>query len=257
MREGGRDMAAGGEEPEFREAVFAWLRARMLTTPVFTPEDLAAVTIAGRTIRLTPTQTGIWKPRGMEAALSFVTGYYADEASRPYADGIGEDELLRYKWRGTDPNHADNRALRRAMELQLPLIWFVGVGRRPGTKTQVFEPVMPVWLIAEEPAQHQFVVALDYSRRDLVHQGRPRVNEIERRYNLTMAKQRLHQPLFRTRVLHAYRQRCAICRLPFGELLDAAHIKSDRDGARRRWRMGWRCVASTTARSTGRPFNTR
>jgi putative restriction endonuclease len=219
-----------GEEPGFREAVFAWLRSRMLVTPVFARDDLAAAEIGGRTVRLIATQSGIWKPKGMVAALSFTTGYYVDDSSRPYADGIGPDELLRYKWRGTDPNHADNRALRAAMEMQVPLVWFVGVGHRPGTNTQVFQPVLPVWLIAEEPQQHQFVVALDAGQRELVSHGQLHVSEIERRYNLVTAKQRLHQPLFRTRVLHAYERRCAVCRLPFAELLDAAHIKSDREG---------------------------
>ena len=60
------------------------------------------------------------------------------------------------------------------------------------------------------------------------------MSEIERRYNVVMAKQRLHQPLFRTRVLHAYERRRAVCRLPFGELLDAAHIKTDAEGGEAR-----------------------
>jgi putative restriction endonuclease len=58
------------------------------------------------------------------------------------------------------------------------------------------------------------------------------VNEIERRYNLATVRQRLHQPIFRTQVLHAYTHRCAVCRLPFDALLDAAHIKSDSEGGR-------------------------
>ena len=47
-----------------------------------------------------------------------------------------------------------------------------------------------------------------------------------------LARRRLHQPLFRSRVLVAYEHRCAICRLPFTELLDAAHIKSDAEGGK-------------------------
>ena len=223
-----------GEEPGFREAVFAWLRARMLVTPVFSRDDLAAVTVGDRVVRLIATQSGIWKPKGMVAALSMSTGYYVDETTRPYADGIGTDELLRYKWRGTDRDHADNRALRSAMEMQVPLIWFVGVGHRAGSNTQVFQPVLPVWLIAEEPGEHQFVLALEASQLELVDHGSLHVSAIERRYNLVTAKQRLHQPLFRARVLHAYERRCAVCRLPFEKLLDAAHIKSDSDGGEAR-----------------------
>lgn len=70
-------------------------------------------------MRLVGTQTGIWKPRQLSAALSILTGYYTDEARRPYEDGLGPDELLRYKWRGTDPDMADNRWLRDAMEAGL------------------------------------------------------------------------------------------------------------------------------------------
>ena len=42
-----------------------------------------------------------------------------------------------------------------------------------------------------------------------------------------MTRQRLHQPVFREQVLHAYRSTCAVCRLRHSELLDAAHIIGD------------------------------
>ena len=38
---------------------------------------------------------------------------------------------------------------------------------------------------------------------------------------------RLHQPEFRGRVLYAYAQRCTVCTLKHGRLLDAAHIIGD------------------------------
>ena len=58
---------------------------------------------------------------------------------------------------GVAPNagHPENVALRRAMERRLPLIWFQGIA--PG----LYLPIFPVWLVGEEPEQHQFVVALD------------------------------------------------------------------------------------------------
>jgi putative restriction endonuclease len=134
---------------------------------------------------------------------------------------------LRYKWRGTDPDHADNRALRHAMQQQLPLVWFVGVGYVPGTKTQLYVPRFPVWLIAEEPELHQFVVAVEEGQRTIPLGADTTVIDITRRYNERMVMVRYHQPLFRSIVLHAYERRCAICGLPFSELLDAAHIKAD------------------------------
>ena len=45
-----------------------------------------------------------------------LTAYRLDPSQRPYEDAVGADEYLRYKWRGIDPRHADNLALRRATD---------------------------------------------------------------------------------------------------------------------------------------------
>jgi putative restriction endonuclease len=56
----------------------------------------------------------------------------------------------------------------------------------------------------------------------------PAIAEDARRaYYRSITKRRLHQALFRERVLHAYRRACAICNLRHIELLDAAHILPD------------------------------
>ena len=55
-------------------------------------------------------QQGIFKPRVMELPLSLRTSL-----GGPYDDGFGPDGLLRYKYRGTDPQHRDNRGLRESM----------------------------------------------------------------------------------------------------------------------------------------------
>ena len=49
----------------------------------------------------------------------------------------------------------------------------------------------------------------------------------ERQYVLALTRRRLHQPAFRARVLLAYGDTCAMCRLRHAELLDAAHILPD------------------------------
>lgn len=49
----------------------------------------------------------------------------------------------------------------------------------------------------------------------------------QRRYAERLVRQRLHQPLFRAKVMHAYQQRCAVCHLKHPDLLDAAHIIPD------------------------------
>jgi putative restriction endonuclease len=51
--------------------------------------------------------------------------------------------------------------------------------------------------------------------------------EGRRRYVTQLTLRRVHQESFRWRVLRAYRERCAVCRLRHTELLDAAHILPD------------------------------
>ena len=49
-----------------------------------------------------------------------------------------------------------------------------------------------------------------------------------RAYATRAVMQRLHQKHFRRIVLTAYRNQCAICRLKYLDLLDAAHILEDK-----------------------------
>jgi putative restriction endonuclease len=219
------------EELEFREAAFAWIRAKQIHTPFFTREDLSKFEYKGGQHRLIGPFTGIWKVTSLsDSAIAISTAYVPDGSPRPYEDGEGADGLQRYKWRGTDPNHSDNRGLRRAMDRHLPMLWLVGIGYVPGTREQLFEPRFPVYLIGEEQAEHQFVVGLEESQEIVSSNEPPAVQEIVKRYNERIVKARYHQPLFRARVIHAYQERCAICRLPFTELLEAAHIRPDSQG---------------------------
>ena len=87
-----------------------------------------------------------------------------------------------------------------------------------------------MWLIGEESQHHQFVVAFEEGQQLLSPSADPQVIEISKRYNERLVKVRHHQPKFRSTVIVAYEQRCAICRLPFEQLLDAAHIRSDARG---------------------------
>jgi putative restriction endonuclease len=52
---------------------------------------------------------------------------------------------------------------------------------------------------------------------------------LRRAYATRLVRQRLFQAEFRRRVVDAYRQRCALCRLRHRELIDAAHITADTD----------------------------
>jgi putative restriction endonuclease len=202
---------------QVRAAAMMWLDQR--STSQVDYAWLSTFEHDGQRISLMDRQRGIRKPAIMNAALSMRTVFTKPGDTPPYADAQGPDGLQRYKYRGDDPQHPENRALRRAYEDGLPLIWFVGVGEG------LYEPLYPVWIVADEPQQLQFVLALDEGQR-LVSPG-AHLHPETRRYVERINKVRLHQPMFRARVLNAYKSRCAICQLRHTQLLDAAHIIAD------------------------------
>lgn len=201
-----------------RAAMFDHLDRLLATSPDGSLSSFALNTFEfeGRAVRLT-VQTGIWKPAGFDAALTIRTTYTPANQPPPYADNV-EGGVVHYKYRGADPNHADNRALRQAMVAGLPLAYFVGVAKG------VYVPSYPVWLVDENPVRHEFAVAVDEGQRFVDLTALP---EPQRAYVESLTRTRLHQPVFRARVLRAYDQRCAMCRLHHPELLDAAHIIPD------------------------------
>ena len=112
-----------------RQEAMAWLTVRTNDgSDAISTQDLNDFLFDGEPFLLKDRQQGIRKPAGFDAAFSIQTVYRADGQVRPYNDDVGSDGLLRYKWRGTDPNLYVNVALREAMNRKLPLIWFFGVG---------------------------------------------------------------------------------------------------------------------------------
>ncbi|MEP9362059.1 HNH endonuclease [Nocardioides sp. CN2-186] len=210
-------MTTSEAERSVRDAAMKWLDARASQQV-----DYAWVSqfeYAGDRIPLMDLQRGIRKPAGMSAALAIRTTFTPPNQLPPYNDTIGADGLQRYKYRGTDPQHPENVALRNAFEQRLPLIWFVGVA------SGIYEPIYPVWVVGDDPSQLEFALALDEGQR-FVTPGSI-VDSESRRYVERLTKQRLHQRVFRTQVLLAYGGRCAICKIRHAELLDAAHIIAD------------------------------
>ena len=215
------DDSAVERELAIRLAAQAWLDSeRAHGRETWTQPQLADFHYGNERIALMDPQRGIRKPAGMAAALSMRTVYRAPGEARPYDDGTGPEGLLRYMWRGDDPDHAENRALREAMRRELPLIWFLGFA--PGQYTALY----PVYLRSEEPGLRRFVVALTDDQR-LAPMGD--VGETMRRYVERTTWQRLHQPVFRAGVMLAYETHCAVCALRHAPLLDAAHITPDAD----------------------------
>lgn len=197
-----------------------WLRQRCTDDNFLVQRnELLNFHFEGERLPLVDPNRGIRKPRLMTAALSILTTYTPSGRRPPYDDRPGVDGLLRYKYRKTGPQQADNVALRVAYERKLPLIWFYGVAEG------LYLPRFPVWLVADEQEQLQFAVALDEAQ--LLMPITPEVRIEQRRYAERLTRQRLHQPVFRAQVLRAYDGSCAICHLRHVSLLDAAHILRD------------------------------
>jgi len=181
-----------------------------------TRAQLEAFTYAGEDIKLIDQSRGIRNPRQLMATLTILS-----QPQGPYDDVETEDGLLRYAYRTGSPDSGDNRKLRQAATTGLPLILLRGIA--PG----VFVPVFPVYVVADYPVGRFVEIAVDESLR---YMAGATATADTRAYAERLTKLRLHQPVFRARVLAAYDLACTICRLKHVDLLDAAHILSDADG---------------------------
>lgn len=201
-----------------RMAAFDWLDQVLSSEEVVRHDTLlAGFTHNGHRVPLIGPQ-GIFKPRVLDLPLSITTA-----PRGPYNDAFGEDGLLDYKYRGTDPQHRDNVGLRTVMYTRKPLVYLHGLV--PGR----YLAAWPVFVVADDPKELSFRVAVD----DRATIAAPAAmvseagNEARRAYITATVRRRLHQGAFRERVLAAYRDHCALCRLKRPELLDAAHILPD------------------------------
>ena len=209
-----------------RAAAFDWLAQQVaMHGDVLSRAILAeGFTFGGLRVPLVGPQ-GIFKPKVLrQVPLSITT---APEG--PYDDAFGPGGLLRYRYRGTDPDHPDNRGLRLAMEQRLPLIYLHGV------MPNRYVPAWPVFVVGDDPVNLAFSVAVDDAAHLRLEAGAGEAASVlhddgesaRRAYVTSAVRVRLHQRAFRERVLEAYRRQCAFCQLRHEELLDAAHIVPD------------------------------
>jgi len=206
-----------------RLAAFAWLSEKTGALGDVLPRQalVQGFVFEGTRVPLVSPQ-GIFKPRIMELPLSIST-----TPEGPYRDTFSTDGLLSYKYRGNDREHGDNVGLRKLMDAQRPLAYFHGVV--PGR----YVAVWPVYVVADDPSSLTFRVAVD-DLAAVQMEGIPlAVAELSgrRTYITATVRIRLHQRMFRERVLDAYRSQCSLCRLRHRELLEAAHIIPDTDAA--------------------------
>jgi putative restriction endonuclease len=206
-------------ESECRLAAFKYIAELEQFNDVIAGTILGAgFTFRGRTINLKG-QSGIWKPKGFKYPISITS-----RSNGIYQDAIDRDGIITYSYRGTNPNHSDNRALRDAYEDQIPLILFNEV------RQYHYQATWPIVIFEDNPNKLYIkaVVEPEYSFLNLEHWTNigPSSNDV-RKYASIQTKQRLHQRAFREIVLHAYQEKCTMCNLKHRQLLEAAHIIPD------------------------------
>jgi len=202
-------------EAALRTRIIQWVTERAEANGGYISRaELLDFRVEGRKLPLIDYSRGIRNPGDFASTLSIVS-----TADGPYDDTESDDGLLHYAYRKGDPFGGDNVKLRHALETGMPLILF----RKE--VPNYLTPIAPVYVVDDYPEERTFLIALDEAFR---YMGDLRdITEPQREYALRLARQRLHQPAFRTRVLLAYGTRCAICSLGHGALLDAAHIVPD------------------------------
>jgi len=165
---------------------------------------------------------GIWKPKQMELPISITTIH-----NGPYEDEYDDNGFLKYNYQGTDPYNYDNTKLRSVIQEQIPLIYFLS------THAGFYTALWPVFIIGDKISKLYFIVDVKGSKIETgidnqIQEIATEYSLLEKKYGTSQIQVRLYQKTFRERVLQAYKCQCSLCKLKHRELLDAAHIISDR-----------------------------
>jgi putative restriction endonuclease len=182
-------------------------------------------TFEGERVPLINPRRGIFKPTQMRYLLSIKTVFpkpgarvWYDDQRQVHQQIYDGDEAVEYAFMGANPDAAENRWLREAMENRIPVIYFLGVA--PG----LYKALVPTFIVGWDSGRLSAQIAFGMTEGTSYQLPE---NSLERRYALHVVKQRLHQASFREAVIFAYNGRCALSGLPESVLLDAAHIVPD------------------------------
>lgn len=219
-------MGPTDRDQGLRLAAFAMVRRLTEVLGELGARDLkAGFEFHGERIPLVNPQRGIFKPQQMRYLLSIRTVYprsgarvWYDDQRHVHRQIYEGDEAADYAFMGQNPDAADNRWLREAMENRIPVIYFLGVA--PG----LYQAIVPAYVVGWDTQGLKARVAfgaVEAATLEFPATG------MERRYGLQQVKRRLHQASFREAVIAAYDGRCAVSGLPEQRLLDAAHIMPD------------------------------
>jgi len=206
---------------KIRLFAFGWLKDQADIYGDVLPRKILqdGFSLSGERYRLVGPQ-GIWKPQGMKLPISITS-----IIDGPYPDRIDENSgILHYRYRGTDPYHRDNVGLRELMKQNIPFIYFHNISENK------YVPMWPVYIVGDNPAALTFSAMADDMAYIIKEAKYDNAADSSRRAYITANSLiRVHQRGFREKVIRAYRCQCTLCRLKHPELLDAAHIISDKE----------------------------
>lgn len=205
-----------------RLAAFDWLKEQTNLHGDVLPRNILAEGFYYNNQRVTLVgPRGIWKPKMLELPISITT-----IIDGPYKDSSIDKSIFIYRYQGTNPNHSSNKGLRKLMEDNIPLIYFIQLG------SNKYSVLWPSYIISEDMTNLSFTVVVD-TILNFDNSSKNQISdkqvEYRRSYSTILAKQRIHQNSFRERVLSAYNEQCTFCTLKHRELLDAAHIIPDNE----------------------------
>lgn len=208
-------MRSEADQAAIREDIFRWLDDLFLGHGGYEIPRSALLSYAyeGERIPLLDTGRGIRNPRDFSSTLTLMSGWKATR----YQDYESDDGWVTYDYRAGEGG--DNVKLVRAYEQHDPVVYFRAV--REG----YYLPYYPIVIAQNDPIARVVRFPLD---EGLAALGDPTAySDAQKRYADSLVRTRLHQPIFRARVLRAYDASCTICELHHTELLDAAHIIPD------------------------------
>jgi len=214
------------DDDRIRAAAFTHVRRlKAIHGPLSHEQIRLGFQLDGVRLPLVNPQRGIFKPQQARFLLSIRTVFpmpgrrvWYDDQHEVHRQLYAGDETVDYAFMGRDPDAADNRWLREALEHRVPLIYFLGIA--PGLD----EAILPVFIAGWSRETLKARVAFG-----VPEQAGERVPDTagDRRYAMRAVKQRLHHCQFRIAVIDAYDGLCALSGLPERRLLDAAHIIED------------------------------
>ncbi len=208
------------EQALIRLDIFHWLEMTRDQHAGITKESLLNdYHFLGKHIPLLDRYKGIHNPQLFSETLSVVS-----TLNSKYEDNETLEGMILYDYQATGDGYG-NTKLRLAHQRHTPIVYLLE------TSKGFYWPYVNVIVLGDDVVTKKFV--LDFRNTDDSDRVFDEsinsfpVSEIQKKYALQQTKRRVHQPAFRSRVIKAYSEQCAICRLQHTNLLDAAHILPD------------------------------